>query len=86
MITFELTTADYKKRIARFLETGAPPPEGATLLGRWITLGHNRGYMLAESDTPKTIFRWVCEWNDLINFEVHPVIDSNEAGEVLGAI
>ena len=31
MITFALTTRDYEARIARFLETGAPPPSGVTM-------------------------------------------------------
>lgn len=43
MITFALTTRDYKERVTRFLETGAPPPDGVTMHGRWFTLGHDRG-------------------------------------------
>lgn len=86
IVTFPLTTFGYAERIARFLETGAPPPEGVTLHGRWFTLGHSRGFMLAETDDPKAIYRWVSQWTDLVDFEVHAVITDQEAAEVLSSM
>ncbi|MBX7246147.1 MAG: DUF3303 domain-containing protein [Candidatus Sumerlaeaceae bacterium] len=86
IITFELTTTGYKERIKRFLETGAPPPDGATLHGRWFTLGHNKGFMLAETSDPTTIYRWVSQWADLINFEVHQVLEDAQIAEVLKSL
>jgi len=83
MITFPLTHHHYKERVSRFLETGAPPPEGATLLGRWFTVGHNKGFMLAETDDPKSLFRWVSEWTDVMDFQVEPVLEDAEAGAIL---
>ena len=86
IITFALTTAGYKERVKRFLETGAPPPEGATLHGRWFTLGHDKGFMLVETADPSTIFRWVSQWTDLINFEVHPVLEDAQIAKVLKSL
>lgn len=42
MVTFPLTHRDYRERVARFLETGAPPPDGVTLKGRWFTASPGR--------------------------------------------
>ena len=86
MVTFPLTHRDYKERVARFLETGAPPPEGVTLHGRWFTASHNKGYMVVEANDPTALFRWTSEWADLIDFEIEPVISDAEAGAVLQAM
>ena len=83
MVTFPLTHRDYKERVSRFLETGAPPPEGVTLLGRWFTASHSRGYMLVETNDPKALFRWTSEWADLIDFQIEPVIRDDEAAPIL---
>ena len=86
IVTFELTTAGYKERVKRFLETGAPPPDGVTLLGRWYTLGHNKCFMLTETADPSAIFRCVSQWADLINFEVHAVLEDAQIAKVLKSL
>ena len=83
MISFPLTHHAYNERIARFLESGAPPPEGVTLLGRWFTAGHNKGFMLVEAEESKHLFRYVSEWTDIMDFEIEPVVTDEEAASVL---
>jgi hypothetical protein len=83
MITFPLTTRGYDERVSRFLETGAPPPDGVTVRGRWFTASHSKGFMLAESDDTKALFRYVSEWASLIDFTIEPVVTDEEAGAVL---
>ena len=83
MITFPLTARDYKERISRFLETGAPPPSGVKAHGRWFTAGHNKGYMLVESDDTKALYRYASEWADVIDFVIEPVVTDEEAASVL---
>ena len=83
MITFPLTHRDYKQRVARFLENGAPPPAGVTLIGRWFTASHSKGFMVVETDDPKALFRWTSEWADVVDFQIEPVLRDDEAGAVL---
>jgi hypothetical protein len=83
MATFPLTHRDYRERVSRFLETGAPPPEGVTLLGRWFTASHNKGFMLVETENPKALFRWTSEWAHLIDFQIEPVVTDEEAAPIL---
>ena len=45
MVVFPLTSNGYEERVDRFLESGAPPPEGVTMHGRWFTLGHDLGFI-----------------------------------------
>ena len=56
MITFPLTHHAYKERVGRFLETGAPAPDGVTIKGRWFTASHSKGFMLVEADDVKPLF------------------------------
>ena len=83
MITFPLTHRDYKERVSRFLETGAPPPEGAKLLGRWFTASHSKGFMLVETDDANSLFRWTSEWANLIDFQIEPVVTEDDAAPIL---
>ena len=83
MVVFPLTSNGYEERVGRFLESGAPPPEGVTMHGRWFTLGHDLGFIHCETDDPSLIYRWTSEWGDLVDFEVHAVISDQQAGAVL---
>ena len=83
MVTFPLTHHAYKERVSRFLETGAPPPDGVNVHGRWFTASHNKGFMLVEADDPKPLFRYVSEWSDIMDFEIEPVVTDAEAAAVL---
>ena len=68
----------------RFTSTGAPPPEGVTMLGRWHSVAGRNGYLLAESDSAEALMTWTQAWTDCIHFEVTPVVGDEEAARVLG--
>jgi hypothetical protein len=36
-----------------------------------------------ETDDPDLLEQWVSQWRDLVDFEVHPVISSAEATEMI---
>lgn len=86
MITFPLTHHAYKERVARFLESGAPAPDGVTLLGRWFTASHSKGFMLVETEDASLLFRFVSEWADIMDFTVEPVVTEDEAGPILAEL
>lgn len=80
MITWSLRPEHQKQAITRFLDTGAPPPTGIQMLGRWH--GPGIGFVLAETDNAKAIYEWLAVWLDVIQFGVTPVIEDAEAAEV----
>jgi hypothetical protein len=86
MMTIPLTSSGYKERVERFLDTGALPPAGATMLGRWHTVGHNKCYMQVEAANPEPIYQWVSNWADIINFEVEPVLEDAQIAKILKAL
>jgi Protein of unknown function (DUF3303) len=83
MITWASSPANSKATLARFTETGGSPPQGVTMLGRWHAPHNNRGFVLAETDDAKALYEWVNQWNDLLEFNLAPVIEDAELTEVL---
>jgi hypothetical protein len=61
--------------VARYKETGGGlPPAGVNLLSRWHVIGGGRGGLVAESDDPPALAKWVHQWSDVTSFEVCPVM------------
>lgn len=83
-ITYEFVPQERNQAQHRFKETGAPPPEGVTMLGRWHSAAGCKGFMIAESTDAVAISKWTQEWTDLISFEITPVLTDEEVGEVIG--
>lgn len=68
---------------ARFMETGALPPEGVTMHGRWHSVSGRRGFLIAESSDASAVASWLQEWTDLLTFETHVVLNDEEFAAVL---
>jgi hypothetical protein len=69
----------------RFLSTGAPPPAGVTMIGRWHGMSGG-GVLIAETNDAKALYSWLQYWNDLLEFETTPCVEDVEAGEVMKAL
>lgn len=83
-ITYEFVPQERNQAQQRFKETGAPPPAGVTMQGRWHSAAGCKGFMIAESTDAVAISKWTQEWTDLISFEITPVLTDEEVGEVIG--
>jgi hypothetical protein len=68
----------------RFLQTGAPPPEGVTMIGRWHSAEGNRGFFVAEATDAAAVAKWLQDWSDLLSFRVDPVLEDERFAEVIG--
>ncbi len=83
-VTYDYAPDDREVVLARFKETGAPPPDGVKMVGRWHSAEGNRGFLLAEADDVKAMAAWTYEWSDLLSFEIAPVLDDDEFSDVIG--
>jgi uncharacterized protein DUF3303 len=65
----------------RFRERGRLAPEGLRYVSSWVTERMDRCYQLMETEDRGLLDQWMANWSDLVEFEVHPVISSQEAAE-----
>ena len=54
------------------------------MLGRWHAPGI--GFVLAETNDAKALHEWTSRWLDLLKFVITPVIEDDEAAEVMKKI
>ena len=65
----------------RFRDSGRMAPEGLRYLSSWVDDRLERCYQLMEANDRALLDQWMANWSDLVDFEVHPVMTSNEAAE-----
>jgi len=69
----------------RFEEKGRMMPASVNYINSWIDEKLTTCYQVMEADDIHKLEEWVTNWNDLADFEIIPVITSNEAKErILG--
>jgi hypothetical protein len=67
----------------RFREKGRLAPEGLTYVGSWIEANFDRCFQLMECDDARLLQQWMLQWQDLVEFEIIPVVPSKETVEVV---
>ena len=65
----------------RFRDRGRMVPDGVVYVSSWVDQNLERCYQLMETSNRLLLDKWMANWNDLIDFEVHPVVTSKEAFE-----
>ena len=63
----------------RFRERGRMLPEGLRYVESWTEANFDRCFQLMECADPHLFRRWMAEWEDLVEFEIVPVVPSAEA-------
>ena len=67
-------------RIAsRVPDHGRLAPEGLAYVASWVDHALARCYQLMETEDRTLLDQWMARWSDLADFEVHPVMTSQEA-------
>ena len=68
-----------KELYQRFDEKGRMLPEGVHYINSWINEDVTVCYQVMESDSIDKLHDWISNWNDIVDFQVIPVISSAEA-------
>ena len=63
----------------RFRDRGRLAPDGLRYVGSWVTDDFRRCFQIMECDDPKLLAVWTAQWEDLLEFEIVPVVTSAEA-------
>jgi Protein of unknown function (DUF3303) len=65
----------------RFRERGRLAPEGLAYVASWVDDKLERCYQLMETQDRCLLDAWMANWSDLVDFEVYPMLTSDEAAE-----
>ena len=63
----------------RFREHGRLAPEGLSYVASWVNEPMSTCFQVMETADRALLEEWMSHWSDLVNFEVHPVMTSQEA-------
>jgi uncharacterized protein DUF3303 len=62
----------------RFKSRGRMLPEGLTYQASWIDPKNARCFQVMETQDPALLTAWIKNWDDLVEFEIIPVLSSVE--------
>jgi hypothetical protein len=70
----------------RFRERGRMAPDGLKYVDSWVESGFGRCFQLMECDDPRLLEQWTARWQDLVEFEIVPVVTSRQAAETIAPL
>jgi hypothetical protein len=65
----------------RFQKRGRMVPDGLVYVSSWIDENIEHCYLIMETHDRSLLDQWIAKWNDIVDFEVHPVISTQEVLE-----
>lgn len=81
MIIEKFRNGDNISVYRRFRDKGRLAPEGLNYISSWVDESISRCFQIMETEDPALIDQWMNSWKDIVEFEVFPVITSEEAAE-----
>jgi hypothetical protein len=60
----------------RFQRSGRMMPEGVTYHASWVDSAGAQCFQIMETQDPELLKAWVKRWEDLVEFEIIPVVAS----------
>ncbi len=78
MVIERFKNGDPKPVGARFWRDGRMLPEGVTYHTSWIDPSAGKCFQIMEAPSLEILNEWVRRWEDLVDFEIVPVLTSAE--------
>ena len=78
MVIERFKDGDTRRVGERFQRRGRMLPAGVTYHASWMDSSGIRCFQVMEAATPDLLDAWVNQWNDLVDFEIVPVVTSAE--------
>jgi hypothetical protein len=60
-------------------DAGRGMPEGLRYIDSWVEPSFERCFQVMECDDAKLLEQWTSRWDDLVDFEIIPVMTSGDA-------
>lgn len=68
----------------RFRDRGRLATDELRYIGSWVTPDLRECYQVMECDDRAPLDQWMAQWSDLVEFDVVPVISSDDAAAAVG--
>ena len=81
MIVEHFKNADPIPVYRRFRECGRLAPDGLQYISSLVDDRLERCFQIMETVDRRLLDQWIANWSDIVDFEVFPVISSQEAAE-----
>ena len=81
MVLERFRNADAAPVYRRFKERGRMAPEGLNYISSWVTDDLSTCFQVMETANRALLEDWMSHWSDLVDFEIHPIITSQQAAE-----
>ena len=69
----------------RFRDRGRLAPRGLQYISSWVDEKFERCFQIMETADRNLLDQWIMNWSDIVEFDVFPVISSNEAAEKIAS-
>jgi hypothetical protein len=70
----------------RYRERGRMLPAGLRYVESWVETSFARCFQLMECEDPELLRVWIARWDDLVEFEISPVMKSEQAAEAISGL
>ena len=70
----------------RFRERGRLMPDGLAYVTSWVSQDLRLCFQVMEADSEQLVNEWIRHWDDLVDFEVIPVVTSAEAAATVAPL
>lgn len=76
MVIERFRNGDAAPVYARFRERGRLAPDGVKYITSWVDSTFQICFQVMEAESRTLLDEWIANWEDLVDFEVFPVVDS----------
>lgn len=83
MIVEDFRDGDAAPVYRRFRDRGRLAPDGLRYVSSWVTLDLRRCWQVMECDDEELLREWISNWDDIVDFEVIPVMTSADAAATI---
>ena len=86
MVIEKFKNQDGKAVYRKLRESGRSLPDGLKFISSHVSADLSRCFQLMEADDVTLFQRWIADWQDVVEFEVVPVVEGKAAREALGPL
>ena len=86
MVIEKFKNQDGKAVYRKLCDSGRALPDGLKFISSYVSADLSRCFQLMETDDVTLFQRWIADWQDVVEFEVVPVVEGKTTREALASM